>query len=243
MSQRPAAARAPAEVEILGAPAAGVLVLTLGAYLLGAIPTAYLAARATRGVDIRQHGSGNVGGANTIQVAGRTVGLLVVIFDVFVKGPLPVIVAGTVLDYGKGAEVVAGTAALAGHDWSIFLRFSGGRGLGTGSGVALAMAWQSWIAFVIVGFGYWIITRNSPVGWAIALLLLPFMALGLGLASEYVVYAAIFAGLSAIKRVASNPGERRAPIDMSATRLIWNRLVYDRDIENRDEWLRGDTGS
>ncbi|MCH7593279.1 MAG: glycerol-3-phosphate acyltransferase [Chloroflexi bacterium] len=229
-------------MEILGAPAGGVLALTLGAYLFGAIPTAYLAARWKRGVDIRRHGSGNVGGTNVIQVAGRTVGLFVVAFDMFIKGPLPVILAGSVLGYGKGVEVVAGTAVLIGHDWSVFLRFSGGRGLGTGSGAALVMAWPAWVVFVIIGFGYWAITRNSPVGWAIALLLSPFVAVGLGLAGEYIIYAVIFTAVSAIKRVASNPGERRTPRDMSSTRLVWNRLVYDRDIEDRDAWLRGDAG-
>ena len=243
-----AAPRTPAEVEILGAPAAGVLALTIGAYLFGAIPTAFLAARWTRGLDLRRIGSGNVGGTNVIQAVGRTAGLVVMAFDVFIKGPLPVIIAGSVLGYGKGVEVVAGTAALVGHDWSIYLRlsgdrrFSGGRGLGTGSGVALAMAWPVWVGFVAIGFGYWAVTRNSPVGWAIALLLLPFIALGIGVAGEYVIYAVIFAAVSAIKRVASNPGERRAPREMSFSRLFWNRLVYDRDIEDRDAWLKGDAG-
>ena len=234
--------RIPAEMEILGAPAGGVLALTLGAYLFGAIPTAYLATRLTRGVDIREFGSGNVGGANAIQAMGRTAGLTVMAFDVFVKGPLPVILAGAVLEYGKGVEVVAGSAALIGHDWSIFLRFSGGRGLGTGSGVIIAMAWPMWFVFAGIGLIYWAVTRNSPVGWVIAFLLLPFIMVGFGLAGEYVIYAVIFALVSAIKRVASNPGERRAPGDMSSYRLFWNRLVYDRDIKDRDAWLRGDVG-
>lgn len=229
-------------MEILGAPAGGVLALTLGAYLFGAIPTAYLAARWTRGVDIRKIGSGNVGGANAIQAMGRTAGLTVMAFDVFVKGPLPVVLADSVLGYGKGIEVVAGTAALVGHDWSVFLRFSGGRGLGTGSGVVFAMAWPIWFVFAGIGFVYWAITRNSPVGWAIALLLLPFIMAGSGLAGEYVVYGAIFAAVSAIKRVASNPGERRTPREINPARLFWNRLVYDRDIKDREAWLRGDTG-
>jgi len=237
-------------VEILGAPLYGVLLLALGAYLFGAIPTAYLAVRIRSEEDIRQIGSGNVGGANAIQAMGRTAGLIVMAFDVFVKGPLPVIVAGSVLDYGKGVEVVGGCAALIGHNWSVFLRFSGGRGLGTGSGVMFAMAWPIWFIFAGIGLLYWIITRNSPVGWVIALVLLPFIVAGFGLAQEYVIYAALFAVISVIKRVASNPGERRASPDIrdgnpdAAKRfhIYWNRLIYDRDIKDRDAWLRGDPG-
>lgn len=241
-------------MEILGAPFYGVLLLALGAYLFGAIPTAYLAVRVRRGEDIRQIGSGNVGGANAIQAMGRTAGLIVMAFDVFVKGPLPVIVAGSVLDYGKGIEVVGGCAALVGHNWSVFLRFSGGRGLGTGSGVLFAMAWPIWFIFAGIGLIYWIITRNSPVGWVIALVLLPFIVVGFGLAQEYVIYATLFTVISAIKRLASNPGDRRASLEMppeqpgekpeTASRLhiYWNRLIYDRDIKDREAWLRGDPG-
>ncbi len=232
-------------MEILGAPLAGVLALGIGSYLFGAIPTAYLAVRFRRGVDIRQLGSGNVGGANAIQALGRTPGLTVMAFDVFVKGPLPVIVAGTLLDYGKGVEVVAGSAALIGHNWSVFLRFSGGRGLGTGSGVMFAMAWPIWFIFAGTGLLYWTITRNSPLGWVIALLLQPFIVAAFGLPKEYVVYAALFAAISGIKRVASNPGERSVFPDnegMTRTRLYWNRLIYDRDIKDREAWLRGDAG-
>lgn len=241
-------------MEILGAPLYGVLLLALGAYVFGAIPTAYLAVRIRRGEDIRQIGSGNVGGANAIQAMGRVAGLTVMAFDVFVKGPLPVIVAGSVLDYGKGVEVVAGCAALIGHNWSVFLRFSGGRGLGTGSGVMFAMAWPIWFIFAGIGLLYWIITRNSPVGWVIALVLLPFIVAGFGLPQEYIIYAVLFAVISAIKRVASNPGERQAapelsgemsgekPEEASRLHIYWNRLIYDRDIKDREAWLRGDPG-
>ncbi len=246
--------QAPADMEILGAPLYGILLLTLGAYLCGAIPTAYLVVRIRHGEDIRQIGSGNVGGANAIQAVGRTAGLIVMAFDVFVKGPLPVIVAGSLLDYGKGVEVVGGCAALVGHNWSVFLRFSGGRGLGTGSGVMLAMAWPIWFIFAGIGLIYWIITRNSPVGWVIALVLLPLIVAGFGLAQEYVIYAMLFTVISAIKRVASNPGDRRTSPEIlpeqsgeqseTASRLhiYWNRLIYDRDIKDREAWLRGESG-
>jgi hypothetical protein len=117
-----------------------------------------------------------------------------------------------------------------------------------------AMAWPIWFIFAGIGLIYWIITRNSPVGWMIALVLLPFIVVGFGLAQEYVMYATLFAVISAIKRLASNPGDRRASLEISheqsggkpetASRLhiYWNRLIYDRDIKDRESWLRGDPG-
>jgi len=229
-------------MEILGAPVLGLLAVTTAAYLFGALPTAYLAVRFRRGLDIRQVGSGNVGGANAIQAMGRVPGLTVMAFDVFVKGGAPVLVAGTVLDYGHGAEVIAGSAALVGHNWSVFLGFSGGRGLGTGSGVMFAMAPPIWFIFAGIGLVYWIITRNSPVGWVVALILQPIIVAGFDLPREYVVYAVMFVFISAAKRVASNLGERRVPDGSGRIRVYWNRLIYDRDIKDREAWLRGDAG-
>ena len=108
-----------------------------------------------------------------------------------------------------------------------------------------AMAWPIWFIFAGTGLLYWTITRNSPLGWVIALLLQPFIVAAFGLPKEYVVYAALFAAISGIKRVASNPGERSVFPDnegMTRTRLYWNRLIYDRDIKDREAWLRGDAG-
>ena len=110
------------------------ILLIAGAYLLGAIPSAYLLARHVKGIDIRQHGSGNMGATNVMNHVGMLSGWLLGAFDCVVKGSLPVFVGG-LLDVGLDVRVGAGLAAIAGHNWSPYVRFTGGRGVATTVGV------------------------------------------------------------------------------------------------------------
>ena len=115
---------------------AGVLLIA-GAYLLGSVPTAYWMGRAIKGIDIRQYGSGNVGISNFAAHVSKRWGVLLVVFDLMVKGVVPVLLASDkVLGLGLGVEVGAGLAVIIGHVWSVFIRFSGGRGMTTVLAVA-----------------------------------------------------------------------------------------------------------
>lgn len=107
------------------------------AFLLGAVPWAYLVAVLTAGVDIRRHGSGNVGTANVVRVVGWPAGLLVLILDVL-KGVVAVGMA-RVLDLGPGGEALCGLLAAVGHSWTPFLGFKGGKAVATSLGAFLAM--------------------------------------------------------------------------------------------------------
>lgn len=120
-------------------------VALVASYLLGSIPAAYLAGK-SRGIDLRKHGSGNLGATNVIRVLGTKIGLLVFAFDM-AKGALPVIffprwVPASVIP--GGATVVAilcGIAAIIGHVRPIYLKFGrGGKGVATAGGVFLALA-------------------------------------------------------------------------------------------------------
>ncbi len=119
-------------------PAIGVVV----GYILGSIPFAYLAGRLTRGIDLRQHGSGNLGATNVYRTLGWKVAVVVFLFDVL-KGALPVLL---VLRYGVGPHrdlwaIAAGIAAIAGHAKPIFLLWQGGgKGVATATGVFMALA-------------------------------------------------------------------------------------------------------
>lgn len=114
------------------------IVMAVVAYLIGSFPTGYLAARFSKGVDPRQHGSGRTGGTNILRTAGKGAALVTVVGDLL-KGLLAVLVArfwiGT-----QVAEVVAGLAAVLGHNRSIFLGFKGGAGSMTNVGALLAIA-------------------------------------------------------------------------------------------------------
>ena len=115
--------------------------LVVAAYLIGAIPASYIAGRMARGIDLREHGSGNLGATNTFRVLGARVAAPVMVFDIL-KGTFPV-VAFTQWD-AAGADarwaLAYGAAAIGGHVFSIYRRFKGGKGVATSAGVFLGLA-------------------------------------------------------------------------------------------------------
>ncbi|HEY8394158.1 MAG TPA: glycerol-3-phosphate 1-O-acyltransferase PlsY [Thermaerobacter sp.] len=147
-----------------------LLIVILG-YLLGSLPFGLWLVRAFRGVDIRQYGSGNIGTTNVLRVGGPGLALLVLLADAG-KGWLPVWLARA-LDLGEGTAVLAGVAAMAGHSWSVWLRFRGGKGVATGLGVLIGLdgrvaliAAGTWLAVVLL-------TRYSSLGSMTAALSVP----------------------------------------------------------------------
>ena len=109
----------------------------LASYLLGAFPTGLLVGRWLRGVDIREYGSGKTGTTNTLRTLGRGPAVLVLVIDLL-KGAAPVLVARAVSDDSLLA-VFWGLAAIAGHDWPVYVGFRGGRGVATSFGAATAL--------------------------------------------------------------------------------------------------------
>lgn len=109
------------------------------AYLVGSIPFGLLLSRRS-GIDIRQHGSGNIGATNVSRLVGKKIGFLTLLFDA-TKGWLPVIAAWLLLDDDPSlTTALCGAAAVTGHSFSIFLRFKGGKGVATALGVFLAIS-------------------------------------------------------------------------------------------------------
>jgi len=125
-----------------------VAVVLLG-YLLGSIPFGLLISKRSSKVDVRQHGSGKIGATNVLRTAGRKAAILVLALDIS-KGALAVVFAGLIVgrtylvvgDFGLGvlvAQVLAALAAMVGHNWSVFLKFHGGRGVATFMGGLIAL--------------------------------------------------------------------------------------------------------
>jgi len=104
----------------------GLLAIIIG-YLLGSIPSAYIVTRLVKGKDIRQLGGGNVGGLNVFREVGPWPALAVGIFDL-VKGAMAVAIAYWLLALLPLFVMLAGLAAVVGHNWMVFLKFSGGKG-------------------------------------------------------------------------------------------------------------------
>ena len=211
-----------------------------GAYLLGAIPSAYLLGRWKLGIDIRKYGTGNVGISNVATFVGKRVAAPLVPFDIFIKGMLPVVIAsGKVLDLGLEVELAAGFAAIVGHNWPVWLKFNGGRGMATVLGVVAALYWPLVILYgSVAGIG-WLLTRSSALWWGIAAVMMPVWSLILRQPIEVTLFAVGFLVVMAIKRLTSNRTTPGAPPgqEVGLLRLVWNRLAFDRDIASREEWV------
>ncbi len=177
---------------------ANEIIAILIGYLLGSIPSAYIATRLAKGKDIRQLGSGNVGGLNVFREVGPWPALAAGIADM-AKGAAAVAIAWWLLDVPQLFVLAAGLAAVAGHNWSIFLKFTGGKGVATTIGaVAILMHlygyWQGLLIFTgIIATGL-IITHNVALSTGIALLCLPFIA-WLGIKSGLFIIFAVILGL------------------------------------------------
>jgi len=181
-----------------------VAVVLIG-YLLGSIPFGLLISKRSNKVDIRQYGSGKIGATNVLRAVGGKAAALVVFLDVS-KGALAVVLAGLIIgrsylvvgDFGLGAlvaQVLAALAAMAGHNWSVFLKFHGGRGVATFMGGLIALCPVAAIfggEIFIIGAG---LTKFASLG-SIAgtvgtyAILVPLTIMN-GFPIEYLVYALI----------------------------------------------------
>ncbi len=110
----------------------------LASYLLGAIPTSYVAARVFRGIDLREHGSRNLGATNLYRVLGWRFAVPVGLFDA-AKGAIPVLVFAPRISPSQLVALLCGVVAIVGHVFSVFVRFRGGKGVATAAGVMLAL--------------------------------------------------------------------------------------------------------
>ena len=212
------------------------VLLVLAAYLLGSVPAAYLATRLSRGVDIRQYGSGNVGVANLWRLTSRWLAILVVIFDL-AKGMVMVWVAQEI-GLGIAEQVTVGVAAIIGHNWPVFLGFSGGRGILTTIGVVfILMPWGVAIFLTILSFT--ILVKSSPLPVLAGIAALPlaswFFGQPLGIEEPLPVtlgFLAIFL-IIVIRRLTAR---QTTTVSIGKKQLLLNRLLFDRDIRDKEAW-------
>ncbi len=152
------------------------LALVIG-YLLGSIPSAYIAARLRKGTDIRKMGGGNVGALNTFREVGAAAGVMVLSADIG-KGVAAVLIATALIP--PQLVPLCGLAAVAGHNWPLWLSFKGGKGAATAIGVFFAlMPWEMliFLGIMAIPFG---ITRNPTLSMTIGFIFLPLIAWSFG---------------------------------------------------------------
>lgn len=122
------------------------LLILLACYILGSIPTGYWLGKAWKGIDVRQHGSGNLGATNVFRVLGAAPGTVTLLLDI-AKGALPVLFIQHHMPESLVMQVTGGLATILGHTASVFVQFRGGKGVATSAGVfAALLPWPSAIA-------------------------------------------------------------------------------------------------
>lgn len=208
------------------------------AYLVGSVPTAYLIGKLARGIDLRQYGSGNVGGSNLVYHTGKRWLVPLALFEVLIKGALPVLIGQHLLGLERASPqlLIAPLLAISGHNWPIFLKFQGGRGVAVLSGTLLALGPLLLAAFVVVFTAGWLATRSSGVWVLISLALLPVWAVIIGEPSMICWYCLGALGLIVLKRLLSNWNP--FPQEVPRKQVLFNRLFRDRDVSDRAEWIR-----
>lgn len=204
----------------------------IAAYAAGSVPIAYLAGRAARGIDLREHGSGNAGASNVWQSVSKT--LVVPVGLTQIAQGLGAVLIAIALDAGDGVRVACALAALVANNWNPWLGFTGGRGVGVVIGALIALSPVALVVFIAVALAG-VALRAIPQGVGLALVVMPLGALAADQPATIVLGCVLLAAVVLLKRLLANG----AP-DASCERpAVWlHRLLYDRDVRDRDGWVR-----
>ena len=176
----------------------GALVLIICAYLIGSFPTAYVFVKIVKRTDIREHGSGNVGATNAARVIGKGPALVVFVID-FLKGTITVTLLPYLLSklffqtggFGSHVVILSGAAVIAGHIWTIFLKFKGGKGVATTAGVMAGLAPVILLFGLIVWIIIFIIWHYVSLASLCAAVLLPVLSVILGKNLDFVIFSSV----------------------------------------------------
>lgn len=148
-------------------------------YFIGSIPTAYIFGKMLKGIDIREHGSGNVGATNVFRVLGKKPGFAVLILDIF-KGIIPVVLLADWLGLTEVLyRVLFAVIAVCGHNWTVFLKFKGGKGIATSFGVLIGLTIKIaairpvLLGVILIWLACFLITRIISIASIVAATSLP----------------------------------------------------------------------
>ncbi|SHE74580.1 glycerol-3-phosphate 1-O-acyltransferase PlsY [Schwartzia succinivorans] len=172
-------------------------------YLIGSIPTGLILGKLLWGVDLREHGSHNIGATNAWRTLGKGPGIIIFLLD-FLKGVIGVALgmyfAGTPL-----MMVLGGIMAIVGHSWSILLKFKGGKGVATGLGVIVMLMPSTALMVFLIWFVIVLITKYVSLGSIVAAACVPLFAWLFNQPCEYIVFS-VLAAVFVIYRHKTNIG-------------------------------------
>ena len=187
--------------------------IILLSYLAGSIPTSIILSKWLRGIDIRDYGSGNAGGTNTIRILGWRIGVVVILVDVG-KGVLAALLVSRlridpVFLTPDMLQIIAGACAIIGHIWTVFAQFRGGKGVGTGAGMLFSLYPAAGLICLVIFAAVLLIVRIVSVGSMAAAVSLPIVILLMKRLMNYsisneLLYFSIFAAALIIYTHRSN---------------------------------------
>lgn len=167
-------------------------------YLLGSVSFSILTAKWLKKIDIRQHGSGNAGATNTLRVLGKGPALAVFLLDI-AKGIAAVLIGWWTGGGEDWIPVICGVAAIVGHNWPVFFRFKGGKGIATTIGVAALLVFLPAALAGVAAIAAIALTRFVSLGSLIFVVLLPVTIALFGYSAPYVWGAVAIALLGVIR--------------------------------------------
>jgi glycerol-3-phosphate acyltransferase PlsY len=204
----------------------------IAGYLLGSTPTAYLAGRWLKGIDLREYGSGTVSGTGVIYHVGIGAGVLAGLFDVAKGAFIPWLAR----QWGAPLPVLllAGLAAVVGHNWPLYLGFKGGRGISPFMGMMLVVfPWGVlWLlAFLAIGR---LLKYTALVAFC-GILTLPLLTYVAGQPAAVTLASVGMLLITTIKRLEAN--RLPLPSGPERRRVLLRRLFLDRDVSVNEEWV------
>ena len=214
-----------------------IALLYIVSYIVGSIPTAYVIGKLSVGLDIRRYGSGNVGASNLYEHVGKKWVVVLVFSEAVIKGAGPVWAGRYLLGLEPSSIILIGPPllALVGNNWSPFLRFQGGRGIAVTGGTLLGFSPALLAISSFIAIGGWAVTKSSGLWVLISLALMPLFGWLLHGHLSLVWFSLAVLGIVALKRMTSN--WTPFPSDVSRWRVLFNRLVRDRDVADRTQWV------
>jgi len=147
-----------------------IFITILIGYLLGNFATSYILGKTLSNKDIRKHGSGNAGATNALRVFGVKVAVMTFLIDAL-KGVIAVLIGRWIL--GETGAMLAGASAVVGHNWPVFLKFKGGKGIAATIGVVLTINYLTALICIFIGLVLVIRTKYVSLGSVTAMALLP----------------------------------------------------------------------
>ncbi|MGA2285525.1 MAG: glycerol-3-phosphate acyltransferase [Dehalococcoidia bacterium] len=207
-------------------------VVVLASYLIGAIPVAYIAGR-LKGIDIRRYGSANVGASNVYQSVAHWAVVPVGLMQIALA--MAGIALAKLVDQPLGVQVAAGVAALVGACWSVYLRLAGGRGIAASIGFLLLLTPITLAIFTVIAL-LGALLRQVPLGVGLAIAVTPLASLLIDGPGPIAAGCLCLVVIVFAKRLLGSPGMRTEGV--SGREVLLNRLLFDRDVRSRDEWVR-----